>query len=135
MIPICSPNPNRWDKIDFSCSEKCIENLEFDRKRSNLYWNWLKDFFNLLINFFDHLINYFDHLINCFDLLINLIDLLIKNRSKVIEISRKEIKIRSKSQSRIWFCRWILNRTDIDNQIWTAWNLNHWQFTSGTLIS
>ena len=46
----------------------------------------------------------------------------------MINLNQKDIKIRSKWQSMIWFCRWILNRTKMDDQIWTAWNLNHWRF-------
>ena len=70
----------------------------------------------------------------------SLFNLLIKKWSNLIE---KEIKKGwfngkdNETRSKLWLTIWVLssdsNRTKIDDQIWTAWNLNHQRFDSEAL--
>ena len=87
--------------------------------------NWNKLTILIYIDNFNILINNFDLLIDFFDLLINLDQ----------SLNQKEIEITSKLQSSTRSLTWNQICIIINNQIWTAWNLNNWQFDLGTLIS
>ena len=91
-------------------------------------FDWLFDInqhfdINQIFQSFNHLFLSFNWIFWSF--FSTFIDLLIKNRLKVINLNWKEIQIRSKSQSTIRFSHWILNQTEINHQILTAWNPHH----------
>ena len=62
-------------------------------------------------------------------------NLLIENWSKVINYNQNKIKFRSKSRLSTQICRWVLNRTKIDDQYWPVWNPNCRRFDAGSIIA
>ena len=106
--------PVDWIKICLRMVEKdqlfSINRLFQSFNLQFLYFNWLFQSF-ILLNFF--------------------FDLFIKNSSKIDQKWSIWINYRSKLWSTIQFCCWNLNWTEIEDQIWTAWNPNGQRFDSG----
>ena len=127
-------------------AQKSIGKYEFDRKRStwyqkwlNLYWKWSKEIKKVIIyRLFWYKSTFLIFELTFLILYLTYFDLLDQIDQKWSNFINKWSKINqnwSKSRSMIQFCHQILNQTENDDQIWTAWNPNCWWFDLEALVA